>query len=124
MSHNAARKLHQLAHAAMSGQTAWPASPDDTDSIWKMLADSGAAKGLPDGRTEYTLTAEIELLLICVGALYPWDMPFFLEEHGYASEEEALDVWEAETDDEAVRLLKLLAFRAYARRYLRSISRH
>jgi hypothetical protein len=108
MVHHAIRKLHQHAHEVISGQTAWPVSPDDNESIWKMLADSGMAEELPDGGLTYTLTAEIQLLLVCVGALCPWEMPFFLEEHGHASEEEALEVWEAETEAEALRLLKLL----------------
>jgi hypothetical protein len=49
---------------------------------------------------------------------------FFLEEHGYASEEEALEVWEAETDAEGLRLLQLLIIRAYAKRFMFSISHH
>jgi hypothetical protein len=127
MVHDGIRRLHQLALAANSGQTSWPASRDDSDSIRKMLADSGLTEELPDRTTRYTelgLAAEIELLLVCIGALCPWEMPYFLEQHGYASEEEAMDVWEAETDDEALRLLKLIIFRAYAGRFLRSICRH
>jgi hypothetical protein len=127
MVHDGIRRLHQLAHAAISGQTGWPASPDDCNSILKLLADSGLTEELPDGTTRYTepgSIAEIELLLICIGAICPWEMPHSLEHYGYASEEEALEVWEAESDDEALRLLKLIICRAYARRFLRSISRH
>ena len=115
MLHDAVRNLHRLAHAAVSGQVAWPASPDKTDSIWQMLAHSGVTEKLADGTTRYTdprATAEIELLVVFFGAIHPWDIPFILEKHGYASEEEAMEVWEAETDHEALRLLKLIIFRA------------
>jgi hypothetical protein len=125
--HDAVRNLHQLAHAAVSGQVAWPASPDKTDSIWQMLSDSGLTETLADGTTRYTdpgATAEIEMLLVFIGAIHPWDISFLLEKHGYASEEDALEVWEAETDVEGLRLLKLLILQAYAKRFVRSISRH
>jgi hypothetical protein len=125
--HEAVRNLHQLAHAAVSGQAVWPASPGKTDSIWQMLADSGVTETLADGTTRYTdpgAIAEIELLVAFIGAIHPWDIPFILKEHGYASEEETLEVWEAETDVEGLRLLKLLILRAYAKRFVRSISRH
>jgi hypothetical protein len=92
-----------------------------------MLANSGLTEELPDGTTRYTelgSAAEIELLLICVGAICPWDMPFFLENHGYASEEEAMEVWEAETDAEALRLLMVIVLRTYRGRFVRSTARH
>ena len=72
MLHDAVRNLHQLAHAAVSGQVAWPARPDKTDSIWQMLADSGVTEELPDGTIRYTglgSTAEIQLVLVCIGAI-------------------------------------------------------
>jgi hypothetical protein len=125
--YDAVRNLHQLAHAVVSGQVAWPASPGKTESIWQMLADSGLTEKLADGTTRYTdldATGEIELLIVCIGAICPWDIPFFLEKHGYASEEEALEVWEAETDVEGLRLLKLLILRAYANRFVGSTSSH
>jgi hypothetical protein len=114
--HDAIQKLHQLAHAAISGETAWPATPDESNSVWKMLAESGLTEELPDGTIRYTdpsTSAEIELSVAFIGAICPWDVPFVLQEHGYASEAEALEVWEAETELEALRGLKLLIFRAF-----------
>lgn len=111
----------------MSGQTSWPSSPADSNSIWEMLANSGLTEELPDGTIRYTelgSAAEIELLLVCIGALCPWNMPFLLEQHGYASEAEAIEMWEAETDDEALRLLRLIVFRTYRGRFLRSTAGH
>jgi hypothetical protein len=113
---NVMQKLHQMADLAISGRTAWPASPEDSDSVWKMLADSGVTEESSDGRIGYTdprASADIQLLVAVIGAIHTWDIPFLLEEQGYASEEEAVEVWEAETDAEALRLLKLLIFRAY-----------
>lgn len=110
-----------------SGQAAWPASPDDTDSIWEMMAESGLIEELPNNTRRYTevgSASEIEPLPVCIGAIYLWDMPFFLERHGFASEQAIMEVFEAETEREARRLLKLLIFRAYVRRYLKSTSFH
>jgi hypothetical protein len=117
---NVMQKLHQMADLAISGRTAWPASPEDSDSVWKMLADSGVTEELSDGTIRYTdppASADIQLLVAVVGAIYTWDIPSVLEEQGYASEEEALAVWEAETEAEALRLLKLLIIRAYRTAY-------
>lgn len=127
MAHDAICKLHRLAHAVISGQAVWPASPDDTNSIWEMMAESGLVEELPDNTRRYTevgSASEIELLLVCIGVIYLWDMPFFLERHGFASEQEIMEVFVAETEREALRLLRLLIFRAYAKRYLQSTSRH
>jgi hypothetical protein len=91
----------------------------------KMLADSGLTQELPDGTTRFTglaSAAELELLLASTGAICPWDMPLLLNDHGYASEQEAMDVFEATTEDKGLRLLKLLVFRAYAGRFL--VPRH
>jgi hypothetical protein len=125
--HEALRNLHQLAHAAIFGQTAWPAAREKCESIRQTLAGSGLIEESAKGTFRYTepsITPELELLLACIGTVEPWDIPFFLEEHGYASEEEALEVWEAETDAEGLRLLQLLIIRAYAKRFMFSISHH
>ncbi|MHC2371302.1 hypothetical protein ACVIQT_005950 [Bradyrhizobium diazoefficiens] len=92
-----------------------------------MLLDWGLTEELPDQTTRYTefaLEAEIKLLLVCIGAIYVWEMPLFLEQHGFASEQEIMEVFEAETEREALGALRLLILRAYARRYLKSTSRH
>jgi hypothetical protein len=125
--HEALRNLHQLAHAAIFGQTAWPADREKCESIWQTLADSGLTEESANGTIRYTepsVTPELELLLACIGAIEPWEVPFFLKEHGYASEEEALEVWEAETEAEGLRQLQLLINRAYAKRFVLSISHH
>lgn len=127
MLHEGIRRLHRLAHAATSGQIDWPVSPQDCASIWKMLANAGLTEESSDGTIRYTdlgLAGEIELLLVCIGAFCPWEIPFCLEQHGYISEEEATDVWNAETEDEALRLSKLIVFRTYSERFLRSKARH
>lgn len=127
MLHEGIRRLHRLAHAATSGQIDWPVSPEDCASTWKMLANLGLTEELPDGTIRYTslgLAAEIELLLVCIGAFCPWEIPFCLEQHGYISEEEAMEVWHAETEDDALRLLKLIVFRTYRARFLISKTCH
>jgi hypothetical protein len=101
-----------------------PASEDKSASIWKMLADSGFTEETTDGSVRYRLTPDVELLLVCIGAYGTWDIPWILEEHGFASEEEALEVWEAKTEAEALRLLKLLLLRIYTKRFVRSVLRH
>jgi hypothetical protein len=127
MVHDAVRELHRLAHAAMSNPDAWPAGRDKTASIWQMLADSGLTGAeTTHGSVRHTvsLTPEIELLLVCIGAYGTWDIPWVLEEHGFASEGEALEVWEAESEIEALRLLRLLLLKAYTKRFVRSVLRH
>jgi hypothetical protein len=117
--HNVMQKLHQLAHSAIYGHAAWPASLDDRNSVWKMLADTGLTEVLPDGTIRYTdpgASAEIELLVAFIGVMYPWDIPLVLKGHGYASVEEALEVLEAGTDSVALWRLKRLIFRAYQKR--------
>ena len=92
MVHDGIRRLHQLAHQAMSGQTSLPSSPADSNSIWEMLANSGLTEKLRDGTIRYTelgSPAEIELLLLC-GRHLPVGMPFFLEQHGHASKKRRL----------------------------------
>ena len=123
---DAVRELYLLAHAAMSDQEVWPASRNKNTSIWRMLADSGFTEEVTHDTIRYTVrvTPEIELLLACIGAVDPWDVPCFLQEHGYASEEEALEVWEAKSEAEAIRLIRLLVLRAYNKRFVRSALRH
>jgi hypothetical protein len=91
-----------------------------------MLADSGFTEEVSHETIRYTarLTPEIELLLACIGAIETWDIPFVLEEHGYAFEEEAHEVWQAKTGAEGLRLLKLLLLRAYTKRFVRPALRH
>jgi hypothetical protein len=122
------RELHRLADAAMSDLQAWPDVGEKPESIWQMLAQTGFTEEVADGSSgavRYTvrLTPVVELLLVCVGAVEIWDVPVFLLKHGYASEEEADEVWEA-TEAEALRLLRLLLLRAYTKRFVRSTSRH
>jgi hypothetical protein len=126
MLNDGVRNLHQLAHAAVCGQLNWPASPDRRRSIWQMLADSGVTEQSDTGAIRFTNSgarAELELLLAAIGAINPWDIPFVLQEHGYASEED-LELCEAETEAEGLRRLKLLIFQAYTNHFVRSISRH
>jgi hypothetical protein len=119
------RELHRLADAAMSNLGSWPDVGKKPESIWQMLAQTGFTQEEADGAVRYTvsLTPLVELLLICLGAIEIWDIPMFLLKHGYASEEEADEVWEA-AEAEALRLLKLLLLRAYTKRFVRSTSRH
>ena len=119
------RELHRLADAAMTDLESWPDVGQKPESIWQMLAQTGFTEEAGDGAVRYTarLTPIVELLLICLGAIEIWDIPMFLLQHGYASEEEADEVGEA-TEAEALRLLKLLLLRAYTKRFVRSTSRH
>ena len=122
----AARELHRLAHSAIFDPGKWPLSGERVERLWRSLAEWGVTEE-SCGTIRYRDPAarpEIELLLSCVGAIEPWDIPFFLEEHGYASEEEAFEVWEADTDAEAYRLLKIVLIRSYFRRFVRSKMHH
>jgi hypothetical protein len=122
----AARELHKLAQAAIFDRADWPLSGERVEQLWRSLAKWGVTEESCDGirYTDPAARPEIELLLSCIGAIEPWDIPFFLKEYGYVSEEEALEVWDADTDSEAHRLLKIILIRSYFRRFIRSKMRH
>lgn len=122
----AVRELHKLAHSAIFDPANWPLSGETVERLWRSLAEWGVTEELC-GTIRYTDPAaspEIELLLSCIGAIEPSDIPFFLREHGYASEKEALEVWEAETESEAYRLLKIILIRSYFQRFVPSKMQH
>ena len=121
------RNLHQLAHAAMFEETTWPANPARCDAIERMMLNSGLLKeSAGEAALTYTyphLFVDVELLLACSGAVGPHTIQF-LEEYGYASEEEVLEVSQARTEPECLQLLQSLIFRAYNERFVRSNSTH
>jgi hypothetical protein len=128
MPHNpATRELHRLAHSVIfDPHAAWPLCNKQVERVWKSLAEWGITEE-SSGITRFTDPAarpEIEILLSCIGAYDPWEIPFSLEEHGHASEEEACEVWEADSESEGLRLLKILIFRAYFRRFVQSVTSH
>jgi hypothetical protein len=128
MLHNAAtRELHKLAHSMIFNDAAWPLRNEQVKRVWKLLTKWGVFTEEASGALRYTDPAarsDIDLLLSCVGAIHHWDIPFVLEENGYASEEETLEVWEADSESKAYRLLKILLIRAYFRRFVRSATSH
>ena len=120
-------ELHQLAYSMVVGETAWPMTSVDVGPLWQKLTDSGLVEKTSEGSFQYTkagTAVSVELLLACIGAIEVWDIPFVLEAYGHASDEEAIEVWQAETEAEALRLLKLLISRAYFSNFISSKRLH
>ena len=122
---DAIKKLHLLAHRSMAGDL-WPADHELCASIDRFLRKAGLLEAFDahSDRFVWPYSTEVELLLSCVGVMSPMDVPFFLESHGYISEDEASDVWEAKDESEALRRVKKLVARAYEQRFVPSNCRH
>jgi hypothetical protein len=52
-----------------------------TELVWEGKYDEF---GNSSGTLDPAAWSDIDLLLYCIGAIYHWDIPFFLEEHRYA----------------------------------------
>jgi hypothetical protein len=109
------RRLHQLAHAAVFGLAPWPLSDPATNlEIERLLR----------GMDSRMLNSEVvELLLLCIGYIEPYDSLAFLEGR-HVSQEEIDLLFPAPTLEENLATVKQWLDDAYDRTFIRSAARH
>jgi hypothetical protein len=127
MSYDAMRKLRLLAYQPMVGVIPWPADREICATVNRLLDEAGLTEPI-DSSGGYRYVGpngvELDLLLACIGVCDPFEVPFFLEEHGYISEEEAQSVWASRDERKGSARAKRLVVRTYHECYLKSGLRH